>query len=93
MFINRIRTGMPTFLAALLLGAAGLAGCATEDEDRIGVPPETEGGIYEPGPGGMNEGAYPDRFEDEGLYEGEPTGEGPWGTTSAEETQPPGSPY
>jgi hypothetical protein len=65
MFTKRIGAAAPAFIAALMLGASGIAGCATQ-EDRYGRGYEDRGydqGYGEPMPGEPEpytpqEGAY-----------------------------------
>ena len=47
MFTKRIGAAAPAFIAALMLGASGIGGCATDEEDRYGRDYEDRG--YERG--------------------------------------------
>ncbi|MFP3943756.1 MAG: hypothetical protein ACLFWF_07675 [Alphaproteobacteria bacterium] len=74
MFTSRIRAGAPVLLAAFLSGAAGLAGCATEDFEREPVFEEPAGpGVYgEPEVYENEPGVFGDQVGpgyDEGLYD------------------------
>ena len=73
MLSKRIAPGVPALLATLLIGAAGLAGCATETERGDYEADEViseEGAIPEPGAGvfeddlepGFDDGVYGDDF-------------------------------
>lgn len=76
MIRSRIKPGLPAFIAALLLGAGGLAGCAMEDFDSVpyaweegyAPPPEIHDDEIWPGP---DNGLYDDDFGPgfNGLYE------------------------
>lgn len=81
MFTKRIGTGAFALLAALLLGASGLAGCATDEDEFVEEPVTGDREAYD-------EDFYGGRFEEEarpgqGAETTEPFGErydsGPWG--------------